>query len=251
MSFGRAVVGATRDRTRASRLLPPRQRRIERRRREDRQVRLRPVGQEVAGGDQPTGRMAVQDDGPAAGPAPDRGQTLGQVVVELRPVVDVTAPAAGSTRCRAGRRRSRRCRRPPAGRRRARTGPSAQPGRARAAPRPTAGPAHAPPASASSIGQCRTSRSVPSAAVTCRTREGMRAGYATGRAAYPASDAGGCQAGSPTAGCAIGPSCAWVACARAPARAGMNRAAIAPNPTTTAPTAMAGCNPATYAAGVV
>ena len=188
--------------------------------------------------------MAVEDDGPAAGPAPDRGQTLGQVVVELRPVVDVTAPAAGSPvaalvvggRVDAG-----------AGQL---VADVLVPARVLARPctrssEAHAGPAHAPPASASSIGQCRTSRSVPSAVVTCRTREGMRAGYATGRAAYPASDGGGCQAGSPTAGCAMGPSCARVACARAPARAGMNRAAIAPNPTTTAPTAMAGCNPAT------
>ena len=54
-------------------LLPARERRIERRRREHREVRLRPVGQEVAGGDQPTERVAVEHDrSPAASARDDR-----------------------------------------------------------------------------------------------------------------------------------------------------------------------------------
>ena len=194
--------------------------------------------------------MAVEGDGPAAGPAPDRGQTLGQVVVELRPVVDVTAPAAGSPvaalvvggRVDAGARQlvadalvpSRvlsqavhEKHRGPRG-----SGPCA----------PGLGLVDRP-VSDEQVGAVG-GRDVPD--------EGGHAGRVRDRSGrVPCVGPGGCQAGSPTAGCAIGPSCAWVACALAPARAGMNRAAIAPNPTTTAPTAMAGCNPATYAAGVV
>src|SRR4051812_48167724 len=60
---------------------------------------------------------------------------------------------------------------------------------------------------------------------------------------HPGSAYAGSPATCPLA--ATSASSRWATTARAPARAGMNRAASAPIPTTTAPTATAGCNPAT------
>jgi glyoxylase-like metal-dependent hydrolase (beta-lactamase superfamily II) len=75
-------------------LLPARKRRIEPWRREDDKVRLLALRQQVAEHDQATHRVAVQDDRSAGCAAPDRDQSFLEVVVVLRPAVDMPSPTS-------------------------------------------------------------------------------------------------------------------------------------------------------------
>ena len=121
-------------------LLPARQRRIERRRGQDREVRLGPVGEQIAGRDQTAERMAVEHDRMPRVARPDVREPLGEVVVELRPALDVARPPARTAHPAMVVGRSRPDPRRSAGRRPPRTVPSARRDRGPAGPRPTACP---------------------------------------------------------------------------------------------------------------
>ena len=140
MPIGMASVGTTRARIGASRFFQAGSVGVERRRRQDGEVWLRPVGQEVARGDEAAERVSVQHDRtpgtPRVGrPRADRRDRRGAgSSVRRRRADRPTRPSPdGRTPGPRGRRRS-------AGRRRARIGRSARRGRGPAGPRPTAVP---------------------------------------------------------------------------------------------------------------
>ena len=115
-----------------------RDRRADRRRREDEQVRPRAAVEHVAERDQAAERMPVQDERPA--PARSNGRRRGAPRGRRAAATSARPRPAGrrTRRSRAGRRRTCRCRPPPAARRRARSGRSAPRARGRAGSRPTA-----------------------------------------------------------------------------------------------------------------
>ena len=94
MAFGIEIVGTHAGEHGREAFLPAGQARVERRRGEDREVRLRSIVEEVAGGDQSAERMCVEDDRPALGAGTEIGQARLQVVVVLRPAFDVAAATA-------------------------------------------------------------------------------------------------------------------------------------------------------------